>query len=276
MAARRAPSIPGPWKCPRKRPRGAAGPAPPVPPRLPGMPGLLPLPQPAPPPAPGTAELYRLLVENVTNYAIVMLDPEGRVSSWNEGAERILGFREAEALGAMALFGEKYGAWVRVIEVDEISRELCGGTHVANTAEVGIFAIASEGSSAANVRRVEALTGPAAIDWFRERSSALEEAGALLGSARDPLTAARRAAERLAALERLKEELDARQAKEQADQLGDGGRATVARLQVPLVLEPLLRGQGPEHVRRIPFCVAVVAHRVTPRSCSASRRARSP
>ena len=102
----------------------------------------------------------------------------------------------------MALFGEKYGDWVRVIEVDDVSRELCGGTHVANTAEVGIFAIVSEGSSAANVRRVEALTGPAAIDWFRERSDALEQAGALLGSSRDPLVAARRAAERLAELER--------------------------------------------------------------------------
>lgn len=74
----------------------------PSPHRRTGMPGLQPLPQPAPSPSPGTAELYRLLVENVTDYAIVMLDPEGRVSSWNEGAERILGYREAEVLGAHA------------------------------------------------------------------------------------------------------------------------------------------------------------------------------
>ena len=97
----------------------------------------------------------------------------------------------------MALFGEKYGEWVRVVEVDEVSRELCGGTHVANTAEVGIFKIVSEGSSAANVRRVEALTGPAAIDWFREREGRLREVGELLGTPQDPLAGARRAAERL-------------------------------------------------------------------------------
>jgi len=104
---------------------------------------------------------------------------------------------EAERLGAMALFGEKYGEWVRVVEVDGVSRELCGGTHVANTAEVGIFKIASEGSSAANVRRIEALTGPAATGWFREREAQLREVGELLGSPQEPLAAARRASERL-------------------------------------------------------------------------------
>ena len=103
---------------------------------------------------------------------------------------------EAERLGAMALFGEKYGDWVRVVEVDGVSRELCGGTHVSNTAEVGIFKIIAEGSSAANVRRIEALTGPAAIDWFRRRDDELSEAGELLGTPHDPLAGARRAAAR--------------------------------------------------------------------------------
>jgi alanyl-tRNA synthetase len=126
---------------------------------------------------------------------------EDRVNEWVKASRPVRWLNmeraEAERLGAMALFGEKYGEWVRVVEVDDVSRELCGGTHVANTAEVGIFKLASEGSSAANVRRIEALTGPAAIDWFREREAQLREAGELLGAPQDPLAGARRAAERL-------------------------------------------------------------------------------
>jgi alanyl-tRNA synthetase len=133
--------------------------------------------------------------------AAELADVEDRVNEWVKASRPVRWLEmerpEAERLGAMALFGEKYGEWVRVVEVDGVSRELCGGTHVANTAEVGIFKVVSEGSSAANVRRIEALSGPAAIDWFRRREAELREAGELLGNVQDPLGGARRAAERL-------------------------------------------------------------------------------
>ncbi len=152
-------------------------------------------------------------------------DVEDRVNAWIKYSRAVRAMQmsrsEAEALGAMALFGEKYGEWVRVIEVDDVSRELCGGTHVANTAELGIFAIVSEGSSAANVRRIEALTGPAAIDWFRERSAALAEVGELLESPRDPLGGARRARDRLSEYEHLADEAARRRAADEVDKLLD-------------------------------------------------------
>ncbi|HWP33002.1 MAG TPA: alanine--tRNA ligase, partial [Solirubrobacterales bacterium] len=148
---------------------------------------------------------------------------EDRVNGWIKESQPVRWLEmeraEAERLGAMALFGEKYGDWVRVVEVEGVSRELCGGTHVANTAEIGIFKLASEGSSAANVRRIEALTGPAAIDWFREREAQLHEAGELLGAPQDPVGAARRAAERLREAGKGAEEAQKRQLGAEADRL---------------------------------------------------------
>jgi alanyl-tRNA synthetase len=148
---------------------------------------------------------------------------EDQVNDWIKASRPVRALEmeraEAEAMGAMALFGEKYGDWVRVIEIDNVSRELCGGTHVRNTAECGIFAIVSEGSSAANVRRIEALTGPAAIDYYRERVATLERAGELLGNERDPLAAAERAANRLKELERQIAEAERAKAGEEAEAL---------------------------------------------------------
>ncbi|MBD0280857.1 MAG: alanine--tRNA ligase [Thermoleophilaceae bacterium] len=88
--------------------------------------------------------------------------------------------QEAEALGALALFGEKYGDWVRMVEIENVSRELCGGTHVGATSEIGLFHLTSETSSASNVRRVEAVTGPAGAELFRDRNRQLQEIAAML------------------------------------------------------------------------------------------------
>lgn len=82
---------------------------------------------------------------------------------------------EADTLGAIALFGEKYGDWVRMVEVEGVSRELCGGTHVSSTAEIGVFCLTAETSSAANVRRIEAVTGAEAVGLLRRRAGQLRK-----------------------------------------------------------------------------------------------------
>ena len=99
----------------------------------------------------------------------------------HEGEVRHMDMQEALDFGAMALFGEKYGERVRVLRFGPTSTELCGGTHVGRTGDIGLFKVVSEGGVSAGVRRIEAVTGQGALDFVAEEEHRLHEAAHLLG-----------------------------------------------------------------------------------------------
>jgi len=101
---------------------------------------------------------------------------ENRPVDW-----RILPLQQAKEMGATALFGEKYGEQVRMVEVSGFSRELCGGTHVRATGEIGPFVINGESAVAAGVRRFECLTGTRALAYLQDKSQSLQRTADLLG-----------------------------------------------------------------------------------------------
>jgi alanyl-tRNA synthetase len=92
----------------------------------------------------------------------------------------VMALDQAISTGAMALFGEKYGEEVRVVTITDFSRELCGGTHVSRTGDIGLFKIVSESSISAGVRRIEAITGEVAVERYQQSREALDRVAAIL------------------------------------------------------------------------------------------------
>ncbi|HEX7801999.1 MAG TPA: alanine--tRNA ligase [Pseudoxanthomonas sp.] len=149
-----------------------------------------------------------------------------------------MGMQEALDFGAMALFGEKYGEHVRVLKMGGYSTELCGGTHVGRTGDIGLFKIVSEGGVSSGVRRIEAVTGQGALDLVSAEEQRLQEAAALLGgSAGEVVEKVRQLTERQKKLERELEGLKAKAASgATADLAGsaveiEGVRVLAARLE---------------------------------------------
>ncbi|RLK53315.1 alanyl-tRNA synthetase [Stenotrophomonas rhizophila] len=157
--------------------------------------------------------------------AIIERKVNEQVRANNAAEVHTMGMQEALDFGAMALFGEKYGEHVRVLKMGDYSTELCGGTHVSRTGDIGLFKITAEGGVSSGVRRIEAVTGQGALDYVAHEEAQLSEAAALLGgNAGDVVDKIRQLGERQKKLER---ELEALKAKQAAGATADLGGAAV-------------------------------------------------
>jgi len=137
----------------------------------------------------------------------------------------VMNIKEALASGAMALFGEKYGDRVRVVRIGDFSTELCGGTHLEQTGQIGFFKVATEGAVAAGVRRIEAVTGAAAVETVARQERVLREIGDILKiSPPEAPQRLRKLLEEQRTLEKQLAELEGKLARSKADDLVAGAR----------------------------------------------------
>ena len=172
---------------------------------------------------------------------------------------------EARKLGAMALFGEKYGDIVRVVNVEDTSIEFCGGTHVDNTSKLGLFRIMSENSVAAGVRRIEAVTGTGVLALIDDYKNTLTEAAHAIKApnASELTTRCTAAAGELKALEKEVSELKGKLASTQLDSLFEGavsvGSIRVIAAEIAGAKADILRTLGDSIKDKAPDMVAVIA-----------------
>ncbi|MGM0593284.1 MAG: alanine--tRNA ligase [Pseudomonadota bacterium] len=151
---------------------------------------------------------------------------------------RIMAIDEAKAAGAMALFGEKYGEKVRVLSMGDFSIELCGGTHVARTGDIGLFKIVGEAGVAAGVRRIEAMSADGALDWIEANEAKLDRVAELVKAGReDVANKVQQTLERSRKLEKELEQLKGKLASSQGSDLAseaeevDGIKVLAANLE---------------------------------------------
>jgi alanyl-tRNA synthetase len=136
---------------------------------------------------------------------------------------QLMGYESAVATGAMALFGEKYDKDVRVLRIGDFSMELCGGTHVERSGDIGLFKIVSESGVASGVRRIEAITGEAAIEYVEQNDAMLRDLAQLVrGSREDVKDKVQDALERIRQMEKEVRTLKDRLASGQGGDLASG------------------------------------------------------
>ncbi len=176
----------------------------------------------------------------------------------------VMSFEEAQKTGAMALFGEKYGDEVRVVSMGDYSTELCGGTHVKNTGDIQMFKILSESSVASGVRRIEAIAGPAVLDFYHQLEKSLRQTAAALKC--DTSQVPDRVKSLQKEIKELKSENDSLKAAQAKEALGDvagdaveiGGMKLIAKA-VPGVDMNGLRDLGDQLKTQIGEGVVVLA-----------------
>jgi alanyl-tRNA synthetase len=154
---------------------------------------------------------------------------------------------EAKATGAVALFGEKYGENVRVVNIGDYSRELCGGMHVGNTGEIGLFKIISESSIAAGIRRIEAVTGKKALAKINHKGEILERLYSILDTQEN--TIIQRTEELIQQLKSLRKEAQ-KAKKESAQEYSSNLIANAREISGVKIVTEIIEGVEVEDLRK--------------------------
>jgi len=179
-------------------------------------------------------------VEETVNHRVLA----GEAISWST-----MPIEEARSLGAMALFGEKYPDIVRVVQMGEFSRELCGGTHLDNVGQVGFFKIVAEESVSSGTRRITALTGKAALDFVRQEEEMLSEVAQSLKV--PPALVGERVAAILEEIKTLKKQATQRRAEGTTKASPDELLASATSLNGALVVVHALKDATPDELRQL-------------------------